>query len=176
MTQACDVCGKEYKCNDDKYFEWFNGRPSKTCRGCTKHGSTRLKAQQQRHFLAKTGRKKCTKCGEIKPLTEFDSLGKDSNIRQVYCKECTTAISVKFTKEKKNRALFHYGSRACDRCGYDTYEGALDFHHRDPSEKEFGIAGVPTSKLAEEVDKCVLLCANCHRELHGGVWKLEELE
>lgn len=58
---------------------------------------------------------------------------------------------------------------ACQRCGYSKCAAALEFHHRDPTEKEFGI-GAPLGKsyaaLAEEMKKCDLLCANCHREIH----------
>jgi hypothetical protein len=61
----------------------------------------------------------------------------------------------------------------CAACGYDRYGGALQFHHLDPSEKEFGISsrGVTRSLAAAraEAGKCVLLYANCHAEVEGGV-------
>jgi predicted HNH restriction endonuclease len=49
--------------------------------------------------------------------------------------------------------------------------GALEFHHKDPSLKEFGPSGrilkrLSWEKITKEIDKCILLCANCHRELH----------
>jgi transposase len=60
----------------------------------------------------------------------------------------------------------------CAACGYDRFAGALQFHHLDPSEKEFGISsrGVTRSLAAAraEASKCVLLCANCHAEVEGG--------
>jgi hypothetical protein len=57
----------------------------------------------------------------------------------------------------------------CQRCGYDRYLGALDFHHRDPETKELNLArgGKGVDVLCEEAKKCDLLCANCHREVHA---------
>lgn len=50
---------------------------------------------------------------------------------------------------------------------------ALDFHHRDAAEKDFGISYKGHTKalerLKKEVDKCILLCANCHREEHANI-------
>jgi len=53
-------------------------------------------------------------------------------------------------------------SRGCDLCGYNKCGAALDFHHRDPKEKEHRV-WVPSS---EEAEKCDLLCSNCHHEVH----------
>ncbi len=61
-------------------------------------------------------------------------------------------------------------------CGYSKCPGALDFHHRDPKKKDFGLAvkGLTRSweKIQKEIDKCVLVCANCHREIHAGITQL----
>lgn len=59
----------------------------------------------------------------------------------------------------------------CERCGYATNMAALDFHHRDPHTKKFQIdmrtfSNTSLDALKEELDKCELLCANCHREHH----------
>lgn len=66
----------------------------------------------------------------------------------------------------------HLGGK-CARCGYDKCLAALDFHHHDPSAKEFGIShrGVTYAieRLKKEAEKCILLCANCHREVHEEV-------
>ena len=61
-------------------------------------------------------------------------------------------------------------------CEYDKCIDALDFHHIDASKKSFGLSarGVTRAwdKVKAEADKCVLVCANCHRELHAGVLQL----
>jgi 5-methylcytosine-specific restriction endonuclease McrA len=65
---------------------------------------------------------------------------------------------------------------ACRLCGYSRYQGALQFHHIDPTQKEFVISrhGVTRSfaEARREAAKCVLLCANCHAEVEGGVAEL----
>lgn len=70
------------------------------------------------------------------------------------------------TKEK----LVEYKGGKCIKCGYNKCVDALEFHHKNPNEKEFGIStkGITRSfeKLKVEVDKCDLVCANCHKEIH----------
>lgn len=56
-------------------------------------------------------------------------------------------------------------------CGYSKCKEALDFHHVNPNEKDFNISGSHSrswEKIELELKKCVLLCANCHREIHSG--------
>lgn len=59
---------------------------------------------------------------------------------------------------------------SCERCGNEYPPVVFDFHHRDPSEKRFSIGSAMGNRswdeLMEEVAKCDLLCANCHRILH----------
>jgi hypothetical protein len=58
----------------------------------------------------------------------------------------------------------------CLVCG-ETTAVCLDFHHLDPSKKSFGLARVMRSKekLVAEIEKCIVLCANCHRKLHNNL-------
>lgn len=75
---------------------------------------------------------------------------------------------------KRRRALkalaVHYLGGKCEDCGYNKSIAAMEFHHRDPSQKDFSIAGSGVTRSFEsmkvELDKCKLLCANCHREEH----------
>jgi len=66
-----------------------------------------------------------------------------------------------------------YKGGKCAICGYDRCLEALEFHHLDSEGKDFGISdkGYTRSwkKVKEELDKCVMLCANCHREVHAGL-------
>ncbi len=75
-------------------------------------------------------------------------------------------------RRKLKRMIVEHKGGKYSRCGYDRYFGALDLHHRDDSNKSFGISrgGITRSfeKMKLEADKCDLLCANCHREIHGG--------
>jgi len=56
---------------------------------------------------------------------------------------------------------------ACQRCGYDRYIGALDFHHRDPDVKDHTVLAKGFASALEEARKCDLICSNCHREAHA---------
>ena len=64
-----------------------------------------------------------------------------------------------------------YKGGKCEKCGYDRCIEAFDFHHIDPAQKDFGISskGYTRSwkRVQEELDQCVMLCANCHRETHA---------
>lgn len=66
-----------------------------------------------------------------------------------------------------------YKGGKCQCCGYNRYVGALEFHHINSEEKDFGISakGYTRSweRVKEELDKCILVCANCHREIHGNI-------
>lgn len=74
-------------------------------------------------------------------------------------------------KELKQRAIAYKGG-ACERCGYNYCVTALTFHHLDPANKDFGVSAKGLTRgwarLLIELDKCVLLCANCHAEIHEG--------
>lgn len=76
----------------------------------------------------------------------------------------------------REEALAYKGGR-CQICGYNRSSAALDFHHLNPLEKDFAISSRMTSfeAIRKELDKCVLLCSNCHREVHDG-WHPSYLE
>jgi hypothetical protein len=73
-------------------------------------------------------------------------------------------------KRVRETAIASKGGR-CERCGYDRCIEALEFHHIEKTGKDFGISaqGYTRSweKIKQELTKCTLLCANCHRELHA---------
>ena len=80
-------------------------------------------------------------------------------------------ISAVRKRRKKIRLMaVEYKGGRCGRCGYDRCMEALEFHHRDPLRKDFSISekGYTRSwvSVRRELDKCEILCANCHRETH----------
>lgn len=94
--------------------------------------------------------------------------------------ECQSCISLNSRRNKKNKLLEFWGSK-CVICGYDTYAGALDFHHLNPDDKSFQLSVaeiglVSYDRMIEESEKCILLCSNCHRELHGGLISIAYVE
>lgn len=78
-------------------------------------------------------------------------------------------------KKLKAMAIVYKGGK-CVICGYNRCVNALDFHHLNPDEKGFGLSvkGLTRawSRIKAETDKCVLICANCHREIHAGITQL----
>jgi hypothetical protein len=115
----------------------------------------------------------------VKPKTIMDSCRHHGNTvfvlenRGAYrCRKCRQEAVSRWRRRVKLRLVEEAGG-SCRLCGYDRYQGALQFHHLDPGQKEFIISrqGV-TRSLAEarrEAAKCLLLCANCHAEVEAGV-------
>lgn len=123
----------------------------------------------------------CSKCKQEKELTEFNKhrYGVTS-----WCKECVRNRSKQHYEEneislKEKRKLYVQQRREwfnefkktlkCIKCG-ENHIACLDFHHRDPKQKEFSIAGAVShsnkEKVIKELEKCDVLCANCHRKHH----------
>lgn len=74
--------------------------------------------------------------------------------------------------KRKVKAVAYKGGK-CQKCGYDSHYSALEFHHRNSKQKEFSLtcrelANRPWEACIPELDKCDLLCANCHREEQYG--------
>jgi transposase len=95
------------------------------------------------------------------------------------CGKCRMAAVGRWRRRVKERLVLRAGGR-CQLCGYDRYYGALQFHHRNPEEKEFSISRNGTTRsyaeVCAEADKCALLCANCHAEVEAGVITLPSRE
>lgn len=119
--------------------------------------------------------KYCEICGK-----EFQII--DNGWTRKYCYECSPTVKDGYTQAEnitaKRRALkkmlIEYKGGKCQRCGYDTCMRALEFHHLDPSKKDFGISkqlNRNVQDLKNEVDKCILLCANCHAEVHQELYE-----
>lgn len=73
---------------------------------------------------------------------------------------------------REKRKSVEYKGGKCVVCGYSACLGAMDFHHPDPSQKEGLKAHWSFERNKPELDKCVLVCSRCHREIHAGFTKL----
>lgn len=114
-------------------------------------------------------KKICVDCGKEKDITEFAIRNRLKNGEIRYRPQCKVCWS--------NREMIRYRIKKefvdskktiCEKCG-DTRCYILDFHHKDPNEKDFTIGAFKRGdldKIQKEIDKCVVLCANCHREFH----------
>jgi hypothetical protein len=87
--------------------------------------------------------------------------------------------AVKRWREKfKARIVAAFGG-ACACCGYKRCQDALQFHHLDPNEKDFRFGKIRANprnwaSILDELRKCVMLCANCHREVHRGITQVPD--
>ena len=79
-------------------------------------------------------------------------------------------VVIDFVKRRKGNLIKVFGCKCCI-CGFDKWQSALEFHHVNPEEKEFSITTDTTTKAIEkqleELKKCILVCANCHRGIHS---------
>ena len=115
--------------------------------------------------------KKCSKCQRDLPVSHFHKNGFDSQGRQKYrgyCKDCANNLEKARYQKKKN--FIDSRKQRCQKCG-DSRAYVLDFHHIDPCQKDDSVARLTSNttkfeRLEEEINKCVVLCANCHREFH----------
>ena len=83
----------------------------------------------------------------------------------------TPSESVILWRKRTKVKLIEYKGGKCEICGYNRCITALEFHHLNPNEKDFSISGRSLSfdRLKNEVDKCILVCSNCHSEIHAGL-------
>jgi hypothetical protein len=110
----------------------------------------------------------CAHCKEEKSIDEFHTKGKE-NRRNSWCKNCVYTLQRKRWRDRKRKAVELMGGK-CQKCGYNKNLSCFDFHHLDPSQKEVGwnkMRQWKWDKTIEELKKCILLCRNCHGEIHN---------
>ena len=172
ISKAPSRNGKTYwlcRCDCGKEKEIQTGHlTSGTTTSC---GCLQSLSKKDRENLNKT--RYCEICGN-----PFEII--DNGWMRKYCYACaphedenmshSQAVAIKRRAIKK--ALIDYKGGKCCRCGYNKSMRALEFHHLDPSIKDFGISTCLTKSmesLKQEVDKCILVCANCHAEIHDEI-------
>lgn len=113
----------------------------------------------------------CRACLQEKPETEFFRNSNGKSHKKYYdriCKTCKKNRTRAHIRQNKQTLVNLLGGK-CSRCGYDKCSDAYDFHHIDPNVKEFqynDIRAAHIDTLVKEIEKCVLLCKNCHAEVH----------
>lgn len=127
--------------------------------------------------------KRCSCCLEEKPYSEYYSNGKTPSGTLKYkpnCRVCFNQAVAITTQVKLDFVKTVFGN-SCQVCGYDRCSSALDFHHLDPTTKDYkptlilrNSATLETVK--KELSNCLQLCANCHREVHAGVLDVSHVE
>ena len=103
---------------------------------------------------------------------------KSYGTKRKYCFDCSPSYSKNGTsisciRKAIKKELIKYKGGKCENCGYNKCIDALQFHHKNPLEKSFEISDYkylkirPMQEYYNEVDKCKLLCTNCHIEEHN---------
>lgn len=109
---------------------------------------------------------KCNCCGQIKPKEEY--YFSKGQLAQKVCKICVRAKQNAKYHSKQDWINQYKQEHHCVKCGCEK-SYLLDFHHLDPSQKDYTISdnsNIKIETLMQEIEKCIILCANCHREFH----------
>ena len=114
----------------------------------------------------------CQKCGGTFPRRQIIDNKTRSYHHRKYCTSCSP-LQIHAAKSQKNKItksqLVNLKGGCCQICGYNKCNRNLHFHHVDQNTKEFSVGRYFSrrlQKVIEELNKCVLLCANCHGEVH----------
>ena len=112
----------------------------------------------------------CSKCNKELPIEDFNFRDKIRNIRRAECKYCHSQNSK--NKYYRNKQILNTikSQGKCEKCGYDRCLEVLEYHHKEPEFKINGVSKLTTHYNLQvglnEIEKCILLCSNCHREFH----------
>lgn len=131
----------------------------------------------------------CTKCKKNLPSNAFNKTKQTKRSLTAKCRECiniwrrqyikknpTHITATQRSRSRKHTYVHQIKLQGCSVCGYKKCPAALIFHHKDPLDKTNTVANLVSKcatieKIQAEIDKCILLCQNCHHELHHGEGK-----
>lgn len=146
---------------------------------CNKHGKgtdkklsieliTKIKEYYLTHTINETSEKFNVSTASVKKYCD--------NKRVILSKVEKNKKSVTRVTERRRKIkllAIEYKGGCCVKCGYNKCIAALEFHHLDPKEKDFSLGNkgncIGWDKVKIELDKCILVCANCHREIHNKI-------
>lgn len=117
----------------------------------------------------------CKHCGETDKENMMNR-GGGKRSRNL-CKSCHSFNTAKRGKANRLRWIIYKGGKCC-LCGYSKYTGALEFHHIDSSKKDPKYQSFrfwDEEKVLGEIENCILLCSNCHREVHAGIQQFGDM-
>ncbi len=129
--------------------------------------------------------KKCIRCNIEKEISEFNKHNGKKDKLQIYCRDCNNKLRRDYYKNNpnkirndavlrrellKNKFKEYKSNLICSKCG-ENHPACLDFHHRNPNEKIMDVGhmvfgGYSFENIKKEIEKCIVLCSNCHRKLH----------
>lgn len=159
-NKTCQHCHSEFEVER-------NSRKRKYCFTCVSYGD-------KHHVTTPEGQRVCYQCHNPKSIEQFVKSTSEPSGYSWLCKKCASDNTTAHQKTHKQKCLAYKGGK-CQVCGYDKCARALQFHHVDPNGKDFCIATYRCrawETVKAELDKCLLVCSNCHAEIHDGTYIL----
>lgn len=121
--------------------------------------------------------KNCSRCSEILTTENAYYKNKAKTKFQGYCKSCLYFRQKERWIKRKNEAIQYKGGK-CQDCNILYPYPVMEFHHLDPNEKDFDWSDLrhhgSIKLIQQELDKCALLCSNCHRMRHHNEGQLKQ--
>jgi hypothetical protein len=142
---------KELKCSQTNVRYWLKKYDLRVKRG--------PRGKLPKDFIIQ---RKCGSCGETDPNKFYGN-------KKFICAKCHTKYVNEVGRKNRQYALDLLGNK-CIVCGFDKYNCSLDLHHVDPTIKDPNFSGYrswSSKRIEKEVEKCVLLCRNCHAAVHN---------
>jgi len=160
---TCVKCGKEFPVSVVIDGKRRNLQNRKYCLECSPHNKHNTKKIHDTNKIENLSEKKCPKCNQVKSISNFY---KTKDKIQSYCKSCHNSFCIERWKNKKIECVKAKGG-VCSRCGYANNYAALDFHHLRDKDPDWNLRRFSAERLKKELEKCILLCSNCHAEIHN---------
>ena len=132
----------------------------------------------------------CSKCSSEKSISEFAWRSKDKNLLHGQCNDCRrdtakqsylrhrdSIVAAVRARNDTNKNIFtKWKSKLSCVCCNEDYIKCLDFHHIDANDKDSDISGMMSrysfDSVMKEISKCIVVCSNCHRKIHGGILEI----
>jgi Fe-S-cluster-containing dehydrogenase component len=140
---------------------------------CKNKVRTKIKKAQRNAIVALRPKKKCPMCENFILNGQIKACSKACATKLRHNKDYRQAINkyAILRGHKIKEKLVSLSGDCCQSCGYNKNYAALQFHHIDPKTKSFALNGTSSrifswEEVVKEMAKCLLLCANCHMELH----------
>jgi len=125
--------------------------------------------------LTLNNEKLCPRCNRVLKIDQFYKRRRALGDPTSYCRECLKVQAVERFRKIKREAVDYKGGK-CVSCGYSKNMRNLHFHHLDKSKKDFTISQVhckSLERIKSELDKCILVCSNCHGEIEDGMIQVD---
>lgn len=173
MARICENCGDVFPSTIKINGVWKTLNKRKYCLNCSpwnQHNTRQIKNSNTAEI------KCCPRCKETKRIEDF-YVRKNRRDPSAYCINCSKIQSNERVRDAKRKFVEYKGGK-CQSCGYDKCVDAMDFHHVNRNEKKFDIGKgrcLSWNKIKIELDKCVLVCCRCHREIEAGVRPCPEI-